>query len=211
MLIGIGRDSCTQGIGLENAGVKLNPKNGKVVVDEKEQTNVPNIYAVGDILDGRLELTPVAVEAGVLLARRLYNGSSVLCDYVNVPTTVFTPLEYSCCGYSEEGAVEKFGGGNIEVFHTNIWPLEWTVPGKDNNICYAKLICNKLENNRIVGLHIASPNSGEVMQGFACAIKCGATKADFDRTIGIHPTIAEVFTTMDVSKSSGEDIAQKGC
>ncbi|CAB3980717.1 thioredoxin reductase 3 [Paramuricea clavata] len=211
VLFAIGRDSCTEGIGLENVGVALNPKNHKVIVDDKEQTNVSNIYALGDILEGRLELTPVAIEAGMLLAQRLYAGSNTLCDYVNVPTTVFTPLEYSCCGYAEEDAIAKFGEDNLEMFHTNLWPLEWTVAEKDNNICYAKLICNKQDQNRIVGLHITSPNAGEVMQGFACAIKCGATKADFDRTIGIHPTIAEVFTTMDITKGSGQDITQTGC
>ena len=111
-----------------------------------EKTNVDNIYAVGDILYGKLELTPVAIEAGVLLARRLFGGGSVECDYINVPTTVFTPLEYGACGYSEEQAVQEFGEDNIEVYVQSFCPLEWQVPHRPVNSCFAKLICLKSEN-----------------------------------------------------------------
>ncbi|KFP87401.1 Thioredoxin reductase 3, partial [Acanthisitta chloris] len=211
VLIAIGRDACTRNIGLETIGVKINEKNGKVPVNDEEQTSVPYVYAIGDILEGKLELTPVAIQAGRLLARRLYGGSSRKCDYINVPTTVFTPLEYGSCGFPEEKAVEEYGKQNLEVFHTLFWPLEWTVPGRDNNTCYAKIICNKQDNNRVIGLHVLGPNAGEITQGFAAAIKCGLTKELLDETIGIHPTCAEVFTTMDITKSSGQDITQKGC
>ncbi|KFQ33090.1 Thioredoxin reductase 3, partial [Mesitornis unicolor] len=115
VLIAIGRDACTRNIGLETIGVKINEKNGKVPVNDEEQTNVPYVYAIGDILDGKLELTPVAIQAGKLLARRLYGGSSTKCDYINVPTTVFTPLEYGSCGLAEERAVEEYGKQNLEV------------------------------------------------------------------------------------------------
>ncbi|ERE88877.1 thioredoxin reductase 1 [Cricetulus griseus] len=114
VLLAVGRDACTRTIGLETVGVKINEKTGKIPVTDEEQTNVPYIYAIGDILEGKLELTPVAIQAGRLLAQRLYGGSTVKCDYDNVPTTVFTPLEYGCCGLSEEKAVEKFGEENIE-------------------------------------------------------------------------------------------------
>ncbi|XP_053845253.1 thioredoxin reductase 3 isoform X1 [Vidua macroura] len=211
VLIAIGRDACTRNIGLQTIGVKINEKNGKVPVNDEEQTNVPYVYAIGDILDGKLELTPVAIQAGRLLAQRLYGGSSKKCDYINVPTTVFTPLEYGSCGYPEEKAISEYGEQNLEVYHTLFWPLEWTVPGRDNNTCYAKIICNKQDNNRVIGLHVLGPNAGEVTQGFAAAIKCGLTKELLDETIGIHPTCAEVFTTMDITKSSGQDITQKGC
>jgi len=113
---------------LESVNLEL-AKNGKVIVNEKEETNVDNIYAVGDILKDRLELTPVAIQAGRLLARRLFGGSTELMDYQNVATTVFTPLEYSACGYSEEKATEVFGADNIEIYHRKFWPLEWTVAG----------------------------------------------------------------------------------
>ncbi|XP_009977619.1 PREDICTED: thioredoxin reductase 1, cytoplasmic-like [Tauraco erythrolophus] len=211
VLIAIGRDACTRNIGLETIGVNINEKNGKVPVNDEEQTNVPYVYAIGDILDGKLELTPVAIQAGRLLARRLYGGSSTKCDYINVPTTVFTPLEYGSCGLAEERAIEEYGKQNLEVYHTLFWPLEWTVPGRDNNTCYAKIICNKHDNNRVIGFHVLGPNAGEVTQGFAAAIKCGLTKELLDETIGIHPTCAEVFTTMDITKASGQDITQRGC
>ncbi|KAM9361722.1 thioredoxin reductase 3 [Symphorus nematophorus] len=211
VLIAVGRDACTDKIGLDKAGVKVNPKNGKIPVNDEEQTSVPHIYAIGDILEGKWELTPVAIQAGKLLARRLYAGSKVKCDYINVPTTVFTPLEYGACGLSEERATELYGLENIEVFHSLFWPLEFTVPGRDNNRCYAKLICNKLDNERVIGFHYLGPNAGEVTQGFGAAMKCGATKEQLDGTIGIHPTCAEVFTTLEVTKRSGGDITQAGC
>ncbi|NXV34798.1 TRXR3 reductase, partial [Rissa tridactyla] len=211
VLIAIGRDACTRNIGLETIGVKINEKNGKVPVNDEEQTNVPYVYAIGDILDGKLELTPVAIQAGKLLARRLYGGSTTKCDYINVPTTVFTPLEYGSCGLAEERAIEEYGKQNLEVYHSLFWPLEWTVPGRDNNTCYAKIICSKHDNNRVIGFHVLGPNAGEITQGFAAAIKCGLTKELLDETIGIHPTCGEVFTTMDITKSSGQDISQRGC
>uniref|UniRef100_A0A8C5A2U7 thioredoxin-disulfide reductase (NADPH) n=1 Tax=Gadus morhua TaxID=8049 RepID=A0A8C5A2U7_GADMO len=210
VLIAVGRDACTDKIGLAQAGVKVNPKNGKVPVDDEEQTNVPYIYAIGDILEGKWELTPVAIQAGKLLARRLYAGASLKCDYVNVPTTVFTPLEYGCCGRSEEKAIEMYGEENLEIYHSLFWPLEFTVANRDNNKCYSKIICNKLDNERVIGFHYLGPNAGEVTQGYGVAIKCGVTKEQLDNTIGIHPTCAEMFTTLDVTKSSGGDIAQAG-
>ncbi|MEQ2163238.1 Thioredoxin reductase 1, cytoplasmic, partial [Goodea atripinnis] len=177
--------------------------NGKIPVNDEEQTNVPHIYAIGDILEGKWELTPVAIQAGRLLARRLYSGSTVKvlqvplapriesCDYINVPTTVFTPLEYGACGLSEERATELYGQDNISVYHSLFWPLEFTVPGRDNNRCYAKIICNTLDNDRVIGFHYLGPNAGEVTQGFGVAMKCGVTKEQLDTTIGIHPTCAE--------------------
>ncbi|KAJ1110770.1 hypothetical protein NDU88_008116 [Pleurodeles waltl] len=211
VLIAVGRDACTRNIGLDKIGVEINEKNGKVPVNDEEQTNVPHVYAIGDILDGKLELTPVAIQAGRLLARRLFGGSTIKCDYVNVPTTVFTPMEYGCCGLSEDRAIEQFGEKNLEVYHTLFWPLEWTVPGRDNNTCYAKIICDKTDDDRVVGFHVLGPNAGEVTQGFGVAMKCGLTKQLLDETIGIHPTNAEVFTTLEVTKNSGADISQKGC
>ncbi|EHA99506.1 Thioredoxin reductase 1, cytoplasmic [Heterocephalus glaber] len=218
VLLAIGRDSCTRNIGLETVGVKINAKTGKIPVTDEEQTNVPYIYAIGDILEGKLELTPVAIQAGRLLAQRLYGGSTVRCDYENVPTTVFTPLEYGACGLSEEKAVEKFGEENVEasslffcVYHSFFWPLEWTVPSRDNNKCYAKIVCNLQDDERVVGFHILGPSAGEVTQGFAAALKCGLTKRQLDSTIGIHPVCAEIFTTLSVTKRSGGSILQSGC
>ncbi|XP_077195845.1 thioredoxin reductase 1, cytoplasmic isoform X2 [Paroedura picta] len=211
VLLAIGRDSCTRKIGLERIGVRINEKTGKIPVNDEEQTNVPYVYAIGDVLEDKLELTPVAIQAGRLLVQRLYGKSAVKCDYVNVPTTVFTPLEYGACGYSEEKAIQKFGDDNIEVYHSYFWPLEWTVPSRDNNKCYAKIICHIPDKERVIGFHVLGPNAGEITQGFAAAIKCGMTKELLDSTIGIHPVCAEVFTSLSVTKRSGGNILQSGC
>lgn len=131
---------------------------------------------------------------------------------MNVPTTVFTPLEYGCIGLSEEDAISLKGEENIEVYHSPFQPLEWTIPHHDENTCYMKLICDKSDDvrsliqsvvccltkwgvelqERVIGLHILGPNAGEMTQGYGVAFKCGATKKHFDATIGIHPTCSEV-------------------
>jgi len=211
VIFAIGRDACTNKIGLDKVGVKLNPKNGKILHDEKEATNIPNIYAIGDVLDDKPELTPMAIQSGKLLARRLCGVSETLTDYVNVCTTVFTPLEYGCCGLSEEEAIAKYGEEDIEVYHQNFQPLEWTVAHRPENSCYCKVLCLKSQNMKVVGFHYLGPNAGEVTQGFGIALKMGATKADFDNLVGIHPTTAENFTTMEITKSSGVDASASGC
>merc|ERR1712080_151376 len=206
-----GRYACTANIGLDQVGVNLNPKNGKVLHDASEKTSVDNIYAIGDVLDDKPELTPVAIQAGKLLARRLCGVSDTLTDYVNVCTTVFTPLEYGCCGLSEDDANYNYGSHDIEVYHTNFWPLEWTVAHRPENACYAKLVCVRSENEKVVGIHYLGPNAGEVIQGYGIAMKFGATKAHFDSLVGVHTTTAETFTTMESTKSSGVDAAATGC
>lgn len=211
VIFAIGRDACTENIGLDKAGVEVNPKNGKIKHNECEQTSADHIYAIGDVLDDKPELTPVAIQAGKLLARRLCGTSTKITDYVNVPTTVFTPLEYGCVGLSEEDAIAIHGEENIEVYHVGFLPLEWTVPHRPETACYAKLVCNKAENMKVLGFHYLGPNAGEVTQGFGGMIKLGATKEDFDDLIGIHPTTAETFTTMDITKSSGADATAAGC
>lgn len=100
---------------------------------------------------------------------------------------------------------------NIEVYHSYFKPLEWTIPHRGDNACYAKLIVDKLDNERIIGLHICGPNAGEITQGFAVAMRCGATKEVFDDTVGIHPTTAEEFTTLKTTKSSGVNAEKAGC
>jgi len=211
VIFAIGRDACTGNIGLDKVGVALNPKNGKVIHDAAECTNVDNIFAIGDVLDDKPELTPVAIQAGKYLARRLAGVSNLLTDYVNVCTTVFTPLEYGCCGLAEEDAIAQHGEENIEVYHQNFWPLEWTVAHRPENSCYLKLITLKTQNEKVIGFHYLGPNAGEVTQGFGIALKLGATKADFDNLIGIHPTTAENFTTVSITKRSGVDASATGC
>lgn len=211
VLFAIGRTACTRGLGLEDIGVKLSKKDDKVICNEAEQTSLSNVYAIGDILSDKLELTPVAIQAGKLLARRLVNGASILTDYTNVATTVFTPLEYGCIGLSEEAAIERYGQDDIEVYHQSFTALEHTVPGRDDNSCYGKLICVKSQEYKVVGFHVLGPHAGEITQGYAVAMRLGARKWDFDATIGIHPTVSEQFTTISVTKSSGENAKSSGC
>ncbi|KAM7536134.1 hypothetical protein Aperf_G00000091369 [Anoplocephala perfoliata] len=210
VIIAVGRDPCTTNVGLQNVNIKLD-KNNRIIVDEEERTNVPNIYAIGDVNNVGFQLTPVAIEAGKNLARRIYTADDIMTDYTNVPTTVFTPLEYGCIGFSEEAAIEKFGDENIDVFHSHFHPLEWTIPHRQENTCYAKLIINKDDDNRVIGFHYFGPNAGEVTQGYAIAMRMGANKEDFSRTIGIHPTCSEIFTTMHVTKKSGLTAKVTGC
>merc|ERR1711971_131746 len=212
VLMAVGRNPDTKGLNCDAAGLKTN-KWGKFEVND-EQTNVPNIYAVGDVVEGCDELTPVAIQAGMLLAKRLYAGQKLKMDYINVPTTVFTPLEYSCCGYSEEAATEKFGEHSIEVYHRKFWPLEWTIAGHDPQLCYMKCITIRDDpsgEEPVIGLHYVGPNAGEVMQGFATAMKSGMTKRILDNTVGIHPVNAEWMTDMSVTKRSGVELQQSGC
>eukprot|EP01091_Cochliopodium_minus_P015808 TRINITY_DN5719_c0_g1_i1.p1 TRINITY_DN5719_c0_g1~~TRINITY_DN5719_c0_g1_i1.p1 ORF type:complete len:536 (-),score=154.89 TRINITY_DN5719_c0_g1_i1:169-1749(-) len=210
ILYAIGRQAVTKDLLLDKVGVKTNSLNGKIL-GVNEQTTVPNIYAIGDCLDGVLELTPTAIKSGKLLAQRLYGNSKKQMDYTNIPTTIFTPIEYGCIGYPEDVALSKFGKENIEVYHTYFTPLEWTVGNKGENFCYAKLICDKSDNERIVGLHIVGEHAAEITQGFAVAMKMGATKEDFDGTIGIHPSSTEEFTSLHITKSSGADPFKSGC
>ena len=117
-----------------------------MIHNAEEQTNIPHIYAIGDILEGRPELTPMAIQSGRLLARRLCGTSTLLTDYQNVCTTVFTPLEYGCCGLAEEEAIAKYGAEDVEVYHTGFLPLEWALPHRPETACYCKLICIKSLN-----------------------------------------------------------------
>ena len=133
-------------------------------------------------------------------------------DYINVPTTVFTPLEYGAVGYTEADAKETFGAANISTFHTEFRPLEWSLykmrPEGDS---YVKVLVNKADNNKVVGFHILSPNAGEVTQGVAIAIKCGVTKELLDSTVGIHPTVAEDAIGLKYTKEENPSASKSGC
>uniref|UniRef100_A0A8C0AHP3 thioredoxin-disulfide reductase (NADPH) n=1 Tax=Bos mutus grunniens TaxID=30521 RepID=A0A8C0AHP3_BOSMU len=139
VLWAIGRVPETASLNLEKAGVHTNPVTGKILVDAQEATSVPHIYAIGDVAEGRPELTPTAIMAGRLLAQRLSGRTSDLMDYSSVPTTVFTPLEYGCVGLSEEAAVARHGEEHVEVYHAFYKPLEFTVPQRDASQCYIKV------------------------------------------------------------------------
>lgn len=158
------------------------------------------------------ELTPVAIQAGISLARRLFGGSKEPMDYVNVCTTVFTPIEYSCVGLSEDDCVAKYGEDNIEVYHSEFLPLEWSLSThRESSKSFAKVVVDKSPEQNVLGIHYVGPNAGEVMQGFGISMRKGLTYKDLTDTVGIHPTSAEEIVTLSISKSSGEDAGAGGC
>ncbi|KAI9907386.1 hypothetical protein PsorP6_004712 [Peronosclerospora sorghi] len=211
VLTATGRDPDVSKLCLDKAGVKLNEMTGRIWV-RNEQTSTPNIYAIGDVIDAP-ELTPVAIQAGRLLSRRLYNGSSVQMNYDKICTAVFTPIEYGCCGLSEDESKERFGEGNVEVYHKNFVPLEWTLATtrKSAESCYVKVICDKTRDNFVLGFHYLGPNAGEVTQAIGLAMQVGFTHDELMDTVGIHPTTAEAFTTLEITKSSGGSTTGGGC
>ncbi|KAH8248020.1 hypothetical protein KR038_000750 [Drosophila bunnanda] len=209
VLWAIGRKGLVEDLNLPKVGVKC--QKDKIPVDSVEATNVPNIFAVGDIIYGKPELTPVAILAGRLLARRLYAGSEQRMDYHDVATTVFTPLEYACVGLSEEEAVKKYGADEIEVFHGYYKPTEFFIPQKSVRYCYLKAVAERHGDQRVYGLHYIGPVAGEVIQGFAAALKSGLTINTLINTVGIHPTTAEEFTRLTITKRSGADPTPASC
>uniref|UniRef100_A0A3Q1FAR3 Thioredoxin reductase 2, tandem duplicate 2 n=1 Tax=Acanthochromis polyacanthus TaxID=80966 RepID=A0A3Q1FAR3_9TELE len=211
LLWAVGRAPETKALGLDKLGVQLNKETGKLIVGADESTSVPNIYAFGDISEGRPELTPTAIKAGKLLARRLAGQSTELMDYDNVATTVFTPLEYGCVGLSEEEAEKRHGKDGIEIYHAFYKPLEFTVAERDASQCYIKVVCERGGDQKILGLHFTGPNAGEVTQGFAMGFQCGATYSHLLQTVGIHPTCAEEVVKVSITKRSGLDATVTGC
>jgi len=185
-----GRTPNTKNLGLENVNVKLN-KNGAVIVNEKYQTSVPSIYAIGDVTD-RVNLTPVALAEGMILARYLFDKKNDAVDYSDIPTCVFSQPNMGTVGLTEEQAMEKYG--DVAVYKSKFKPMKLSLTDSDERT-FMKLIVDK-KSDRVVGVHMVGSDAGEIIQGIAIAIKAGATKATFDSTIGIHPTAAEEFVTM---------------
>mmetsp|Transcript_17325 Transcript_17325/g.27007 ORF Transcript_17325/g.27007 Transcript_17325/m.27007 type:complete len:609 (+) Transcript_17325:91-1917(+) len=211
VLVAIGRSADTELLGLDKVGIVPNSKNGKIPT-KFEQTVCPNIYAIGDVMEGCPELTPVAIQAGVALSRRLFGDSTEPMDYQNICTTVFTPIEYGTVGLSEDDAISTYGKENIEVYHKSFIPLEWAISEKRQaHQAFCKVICDKSDNLKILGIHFLGPNAGEVTQGYGVAMKKSLFFEDLEETVGIHPTSAEEIVTLAVTKSSGEDAAAGGC
>ncbi|KAF5709713.1 glutathione reductase [Fusarium mundagurra] len=193
----IGRTPETKGIGLEEAGVKLGEK-GHILVDEYQNTAVDNIYALGDVT-GEVELTPVAIAAGRRLAHRLFGGpefANLKLDYSNVPSVVFSHPEVGSIGLTEPQAIEKYGKDNIKVYKTSFTAMYYAMmePEQKGPTNYKLIVAGPEE--KVIGLHIMGLGSGEMLQGFGVAVKMGATKADFDSCVAIHPTSAEELVTL---------------
>ncbi|WP_371375204.1 glutathione-disulfide reductase [Thalassotalea aquiviva] len=189
----IGREPATDNINLEAADLKVNDK-GFIETDKYQNTPVNNIYAVGDNT-GRAQLTPVAVAAGRRLSERLFNGKTdEHLDYNLIPTVVFSHPTIGTIGLTEKQAIETFGDDDITIY-TSQFTSMYTAVTQHRQPCRMKLVCQG-KNEKIVGMHCIGLGSDEMLQGFAVAVKMGATKADFDNTIAIHPTAAEEFVTM---------------
>ena len=190
----IGREPTTDKINLQAAGVEANAR-GFIKVDKYQNTNVPGIYAVGDIIEGGIELTPVAVAAGRRLSERLFNNKpNEHLDYNLVPSVVFSHPPIGTVGLTEPQAIEQYGAENVKVYKSSFTSM-YTAVTQHRQACRMKLVCVGKEE-KIVGLHGIGFGVDEMIQGFAVAIKMGATKADFDNTVAIHPTGSEEFVTM---------------
>ena len=190
----IGREPATDKINLAAAGVVANER-GFIPVDKFQNTNVSGIYAVGDIIEGGIELTPVAVAAGRRLSERLFNNKpNEHLDYNLVPTVVFSHPPIGTIGLTEPQAIEQYGADNIKVYKSSFTSM-YSAITQHRQPCRMKLVCAGKEE-KVVGLHGIGFGVDEMIQGFAVAIKMGATKADFDNTVAIHPTGSEEFVTM---------------
>ncbi|HYW19333.1 MAG TPA: glutathione-disulfide reductase [Nodularia sp. (in: cyanobacteria)] len=190
-LAATGRKPNTQKLGLENTKVQLD-KNGAVIVDKYSQTSEENIYAVGDCTDN-INLTPVAINEGRALADTVFGNKSRTMSYENVPTAIFTTPEAATVGLTEAEAREKYGDA-VKVYRSRFRPMYYTLAGKDEKTMM-KLVVDQ-NTDKVVGAHMVGTSAAEIIQGVAIAVKMGATKANFDATVGIHPSSAEEFVTM---------------
>jgi glutathione reductase (NADPH) len=190
ILYATGRAPNVAGLGLEQAGVALDGA-GAVVVDAFMRTSVPGIFAIGDVTN-RLNLTPVAIHEGMAVAATLFAGRPTSPDHADVPTAVFSQPSIGTVGLTESAARERYGA--LDVYRTSFRALRHTLTGREEKTMM-KLVVDRA-SQRVVGAHMVGPDAGEIIQGIAIAIKLGATKAQFDATLGIHPTAAEEFVTM---------------
>jgi glutathione reductase (NADPH) len=190
-----GRTPNTVGLGLSAVAVAQD-QSGAIVVDEYSRTSVPNIWAVGDVTN-RMNLTPVAIAEGQAFAETEFNENPQKPDYDNVPTAVFSQPSLGTVGLTEEAARQRYAA--IDIYKAHFRPMKYTLSGR-NERTLMKLCVDK-ESGKVLGAHMLGPDSAEIIQGIAIAIRAGVRKVDFDRTLGIHPTAAEEFVTMRTPQS----------
>lgn len=190
VLYATGRRANTTGLGLENTNVRLHD-DGSIIVDDNFCTAEPSIYALGDVI-GRMQLTPVAIREAIALVNHLFAGELVKLDYSDIPTAIFSQPEFATVGLSEEDAVEEFD--HLTIYTEEFTPMLQTLGGNDDEISM-KLVVDG-DSGRVIGCHMVGDHAAEIIQGLAVAMKAGATKADFDNTVGIHPSAAEEFVTL---------------
>jgi glutathione reductase (NADPH) len=192
LLCATGRSPKTQGIGLEEAGVALGD-NGQILINDDYQTNVENIYAIGDVTD-RIQLTPVAIEEAMCLSSNLFTDAPKRrMDYQNIATAVFCQPNIGTVGLTEAEAVADYAG-DLDIYESQFKPMKHTISGRDERTLLKMIV--RRSTDRVLGIHMVGPDSGEIVQGLAVAMVAGATKAQFDATVGIHPTAAEEFVTL---------------
>lgn len=185
-----GRVPNTENLGLDKTAVTTDQR-GAIVVDPYFQTGESSIYAIGDVI-GRVELTPVAIQEGMILADNLFRGGDTVMDYDFIPSAVFSQPNLATVGLSEEQARQQFD--NVDIYRSRFKPMKQTLGGGEEKV-FMKLVVDT-DTDRVVGCHMLGEGAGELIQGLAVAIKAGARKQDFDATVGIHPTAAEEFVTM---------------
>ncbi len=186
-----GRRPNSTGIGLEELGVEMRD-NGEIIVDEYYKTNVDNIFAVGDVTGG-MQLTPIAIKEGAALAATQFDDNETIVNYDYIPTAIFSQPPIGTVGMSEEDAREKYGD-DLKVFRSEYKSMKFTLAGRDER-SLIKLLVDGV-TDKVVGAHMIGPDSAEIIQGIAIALKMGATKAQFDDTVAVHPSSAEEFVLM---------------
>jgi glutathione reductase (NADPH) len=190
LLWAVGRSPNTEGLGLEKAGVELG-KNGAILVDEDNQSSVPSIYAIGDVTD-RVQLTPVAIREGQAFADTMYGGKPTRVDYTNIPSAVFSHPPIAAVGMTEGEARDKLG--TYKTYVSDFRPMKNVLAGRNERSLY-KMIVDE-ETGKVVGIHMIGPDAPEILQAAAIAVKAGLTKAQFDDTIALHPTMSEELVLM---------------
>lgn len=192
VLYATGRKPNTANLNLQSVGIELG-RNGEVLVNDEYQTNVPNIYAIGDVTD-RIQLTPVAIEEGMCIANNLFTDKpKKRMNYNNIPTAVFCQPNIGTVGLTEGQALEQHAG-DLVIFESDFKPMKHTLSKRDERT-FMKMIVRR-SDDVVIGIHMVGPDAGEIVQGLAVAMIAGATKAQFDATVGIHPTAAEELVTM---------------
>src|SRR5438093_9561117 len=191
VMFAIGRHPSVANLGLEKAGVAINPANGGIAVDGFSRTSVPNIYAIGDVTH-RTNLTPVAIREGHAFADTVFGKRPVQVDHANIPTAVFSQPEVGTVGLSEADARAKYS--HVDIYKAEFRPIKATMSGRDTRVLM-KLVVDGT-TDRVLGCHIVGDTAAEIVQAVAIAVKMKATKADFDATIALHPTASEELVTM---------------
>jgi len=191
VMFAIGRHPAVANLGLEKAGVAINPHNGGIAVDHFSRTSVPHIYAIGDVTH-RFNLTPVAIREGHAFADTVFGKREVRVDHADVPTAVFSQPQVATVGLTEAQAREQFA--SVDIYKASFRPMKATLSGRDTRVLM-KLIVDAT-SDRVVGCHIVGPDAAEIIQVVGIAVKMKATKADFDATVALHPTSAEELVTM---------------